>query len=362
MAFPPYRYRYFDRKRHCTRLLHLDTRNDYEPLRGKITHQYIDGLGPYVALSYIWNDPQPTESILINENDKFFTCKITRSLYDALCDFRAWRRKVPQMPYTVWADGVCINQADLEERAQQVSFMGTIYGQATIVLVDLATDLTCNDCFQKLVHDLVSFGNKRESAKDPLHFETCNSRDLERYGLPGANDPRWELLSTFMDSTWATRLWIAQEFVLAKKDPRLLFGSSTFDFWIPGKLFSLRAHNYTPLPVTVKPSDRATGRHVETIVGLVNLSALRMRWWEYQRKREPVQLETLVLQMQSSSCTDPRDQVYSLASLASGWDLLSIPIDYSTTVENVFMVAASRIINSSQSLSILKEAGQSSLA
>jgi hypothetical protein len=39
----------------------------------------------------------------------------------------------------LWADALCINQDDLEERNQQVSLMGFIFGRAQTVLVWLGT-------------------------------------------------------------------------------------------------------------------------------------------------------------------------------------------------------------------------------
>lgn len=84
MDLSPYHYRSLSRSRDQIRLLQLDIQGDREPLCGKITHHYISDLVPYVALSYVWNDPQPSETILINDNEVAFPCKITRSLYDAL--------------------------------------------------------------------------------------------------------------------------------------------------------------------------------------------------------------------------------------------------------------------------------------
>ena len=75
----------------------------------------------YETLSYVWGDPNPSNEIMANGS----AIKITRNLHTALCYLRS-----PDIPRVIWADGICINQLDLDERSCQVGMMDDIYRQA----------------------------------------------------------------------------------------------------------------------------------------------------------------------------------------------------------------------------------------
>ena len=91
----------------------------------------------YETLSYVWGDPNPTNEIIANGS----AIKITKNLHTALCYLRS-----PGIPRVIWADGICINQLDLEERSCQVRMMDDIYRQARGVHIWLgeAEDIVSN--------------------------------------------------------------------------------------------------------------------------------------------------------------------------------------------------------------------------
>lgn len=81
----------------------------------------------YEAISYCWGDAGFTRKLdLLGQG----TLPLTESLFLALHSLRHTER-----PRTLWADAVCINQSDLEERSAQVAVMGDIFAQADRVLV-----------------------------------------------------------------------------------------------------------------------------------------------------------------------------------------------------------------------------------
>ncbi|KAJ6779832.1 hypothetical protein PWT90_08796 [Aphanocladium album] len=84
-------------------------------------------LPAFQALSYVWGPPQRTRPIFIDNQVLY----ITENLYLALCDFQ---RQSVAYAY-VWADAICINQADLAERSAQVLLMGEIYHTAFSVQI-----------------------------------------------------------------------------------------------------------------------------------------------------------------------------------------------------------------------------------
>jgi hypothetical protein len=93
----------------------------------------------YEALSYCWGDPKRQHTVYIESpslegedlsGPAIFSLSIGHSLYEALKHLRR-----ADEPRVVWADAVCINQADLEERSAQVKRMAAIYSLAHRVVV-----------------------------------------------------------------------------------------------------------------------------------------------------------------------------------------------------------------------------------
>lgn len=87
----------------------------------------------YEAISYVWADPNDTVDIECNGS----TVSIAVNLAEALRHFRQRRRK-----RRLWADALCINQANVEEKGLQVSRMGQIYKMQSVYWFSLALIVT----------------------------------------------------------------------------------------------------------------------------------------------------------------------------------------------------------------------------
>lgn len=122
----PFQYDQLDTSQRQFRLIRLAP-----PDSGGITHELelrtfsLEDTPPYFCLSYVWGEPKRFLPITCNGAK----IELTQNLYHALqtCFNRfsdAW----------LWADGICINQDDIEERSQQVMLMRDIYHQASMVL------------------------------------------------------------------------------------------------------------------------------------------------------------------------------------------------------------------------------------
>lgn len=91
----------------------------------------------YEPLSYMWGSPPSNgnHQIFISTRTGYGSLQLTASLYAALKRLRYANRE-----RRLWADQICINQKDLDERSQQVQFMNMIYKHASHVLVWLGQD------------------------------------------------------------------------------------------------------------------------------------------------------------------------------------------------------------------------------
>lgn len=86
----------------------------------------------FCALSYVWGNANVSEEIHANG----IPIKVTKSLADALRHVQIqWQKATKDQDVTklrVWADALCINQKDTEEKNWQVPLMKDIYSLATI--------------------------------------------------------------------------------------------------------------------------------------------------------------------------------------------------------------------------------------
>ncbi|KAI1626149.1 heterokaryon incompatibility protein-domain-containing protein [Exophiala viscosa] len=105
------------------------------PIRCRFRHIDLDDPPPYEAIAYVCGDPSAMVPIRC---DDF-------KLVNALRQFRFTDTR-----RTLWADCICINQRDVEERSWQVLLAGDIYSKASQVLIwlgdeDMETEIAVSD-------------------------------------------------------------------------------------------------------------------------------------------------------------------------------------------------------------------------
>lgn len=133
--WPVYQYESFGDSR-SIRILTLHPANGRDqPLRGYLSTESLDESASEIdfeAISYVWGSRSRTEQLHLDDGR---VLPITQSIHDAL---RRLRRQ--DQPRRLWADQVCINQNDVEERSQQVDLMNLVYRSARQILVWLGHD------------------------------------------------------------------------------------------------------------------------------------------------------------------------------------------------------------------------------
>jgi hypothetical protein len=115
-----FHYKPLDPSVDCIRLLALYPSDKRSPeiITCRLFHVGVSEKPRYEALSYTWGGSNPTETIML-DGEPFL---IQGNLYDALYDLRPDGNR----PRMLWADAICIDQRNLEER---------IYTRASTVLI-----------------------------------------------------------------------------------------------------------------------------------------------------------------------------------------------------------------------------------
>jgi hypothetical protein len=97
-----------------------------------ITECEEDVIGHYTAISYVWGDVSDIRTIVVDAK----TLEITATLDFALRHIRSCDQVA-----RLWADAICINQADVTERNQQVRQMALVYECAAHTIIYLGPSI-----------------------------------------------------------------------------------------------------------------------------------------------------------------------------------------------------------------------------
>ena len=184
----------------------------------------LDGDPKFAALSYVWGDASMREPITINGNEFSATRNLTTALrYVSQHWMRIFSgRNISDM--RLWADGVCINQEDLDERCQQVQLMKRIYSSAEEVLSSLGQENEHTILAMESINLMASEirlqapGEKIRLDWMQKHPALCVadvSDKKDDYGL-GSNQV-WNAIAAFLQLEYWQRVWIFQEVVLARQ-------------------------------------------------------------------------------------------------------------------------------------------------
>lgn len=329
-------------------------RND-ETIRCRLVPcRHADDL-PYEALSYAWGDQTPVAAIECNGQPT----RVTANLFQALRSLRD-----PVHPRLIWIDALCINQDDMDERASQVKQMQRIFSQSARVLVWLGDrpDGAGRDGFDALARayaawrwDTYGILGLTSLLTDVLGFEPdadyvqpsdSGAEDAFRQGaaqLPefwdwiGFRMRKPTLLEYFDDvgelqdvlaRPWFTRLWVIQE-VAHGRWVTLVCGGTTVDWgWL--------ATVVNEFSQTGLLEDRFSEGAAAGAQAVIEMERARRRVGADTKQ----DLLRVLLATNGAQCSDLRDKIYGVLSLASDYspddDVARFEADYSVDVTEVF--------------------------
>jgi hypothetical protein len=321
------------------RLLYLNPAAREEELVARLERVDLGAHPPYEALSYEWGNATKTRSITLESGHPI---GITQSLFNALTDLRPGRETHTQR--VIWADAICINQDDIDERQQQVSIMSTIYRLASRVITYIGPEAEDSAIAIKFAMHLLSFYCENPAAiSDPrLHMP----HQVHQLGLPPISDRRWQALKTLLLRGWSSRCWCAHEFLMNKK---LLIqcGRQEIPYWrILGNIVQLVVNR--ELPSFLVPRDDEDPNSLREC--LVELTYLRSSIAE---GGESLGLLNLLEAAHPFRATDPRDKVYCLLGLARDRDMYAVSVDYTRSAASLYASVAARNITITQSVDLL---------
>lgn len=320
----------------------------------------------YAALSYNWGDDacngrlylvledgptSSTEPSTWGSTARYaLRIPIRNNLFRALLRLRR-----DDKPVHLWVDVVCINQANLVEKTEQLEQLIKIYQKAKNVCIWLgeSDNLGRSDEAMDFITSIMDFAV------------------LDRYAKDSKQAGKWHCLAELMRDRWFSRRWVVQEVSLARA-ATVHCGGKMVQWLDFADAVSLLASNQETIANLFDYKEWRDGPKtlgdVQSFGAYILLEAtskLFLRTAKGDNITRPVKkLEALVTSLKTFDATDKKDLIYSLVSIASdtpqsaniyklGEKTADLKVDYRKDSVEVYKDFTRFCIESSQSLDIL---------
>ncbi|KAK0632469.1 heterokaryon incompatibility protein-domain-containing protein [Immersiella caudata] len=320
----------------------------------------------FIAFSYVWGTDAPDNIILVND-DKYY---IQNNLFTALSHFSQ-----DNLSY-LWADAICIDQTDEEEKSHVVQHMGDIFRRASKVIAWLGPlelnprpdtsklrqwDLIDNlEYLGSLFWEKSGAGTKKLNEVSPDLSKTlqlCLSGIKDCFGNngDGTNVFPVSAYARFSNNPYWQRIWVLQEAYLAQ-DLWFQCGPKSISMrTLSGALillerfqkFIISASEPAAVLLRAMPQVRefAMGspsfpemHHlvIYTSIYPAGIVSLRVAMANFCVKELP----------RGSRATDPRDMIFGLLGFATEHEKAYIKADYTKSVRDVYRDVTRALISS----------------
>ena len=283
------------------RVVELLQNTSRDPITCKLHVVALDDQIGYTALSYVWGDPSIRKEIILDGQPFYVRENLWNFLHEA-------RQSV--FGGLLWIDAISIDQANVRERNHQVAMMGAIYANATLVVVWLGLE---TGVIARAIRELSDIRHNNREPADWLYFS--------------------QSIKTICVAEYWTRVWIVQEFVLARKVIVWCGMERLRDdclYW----LYHLQ------LDPSLMPRSSPSNAYRDVMAHTLHSPALDMIACKVSRSKVPWAMGfTALFEMSERlNCLDGRDRVYALLSLVSPEEReqLSIIPDYSKPASEFF--------------------------
>jgi hypothetical protein len=317
----------------------------------------------FEALSYTWGEPVFPR--IVQDAKSNTVIRITENLSDALNGLR-----YEATERILWIDQICVNQMNMPEKSHQVANMGDIYRIATKTLVWLGKDDENDtiDVLESIGRDIDRFGFSKVF---PFPQGVRDSAALAHFEMFVKSCKDFNISGLFLRG-WFERVWVVQEFILAK-DLSIYCGrrSITYDHFSKAlcvlSLFSKRP-TLQQLCVTYNP------RLLQTLFGEDAIKGWLRAWGLVQHREryiaanltaklstnndEKVHHDSIIeffINAKDLKCFLPHDRVYGMLGFAN--KSFQVVPDYSLNPETLWTDLAMKCLEGGD-LTVLHYAGK----
>jgi hypothetical protein len=301
------------------------------------------------ALSYVWGNAAITKPIIVDGSPFEATVNLEAAL-------RAIRS--PLRSQLIWADAVCINQKDVEEKNTQIPLMSDIYSTAADVVVWLGPS-------NPNIKLAVSWAREWKSSILPASLSWAKVNLAADFSAKGREARKIAYLRTyegFLDifsMPYWTRMWTYQEYYLAKRDPICLCGEIEFRATLLAEFLDdihyVLWNQIEDLYNDTAKGTTAAGEQDEFINQFAKfkdtLAEKNARAPHIRRSLEPSPRPVARLLSATAGLNhyDPHDRFYGVYGMVPNW-AKAYPADYKKPVEQVVIETTVYMIHHEEGL------------
>lgn len=312
------------------RLLVLDPGRGDEELSCHLHPASLSDRPKYEALSYAWGDPAIRQTVRCGDK----AARITTNLFNALRHLRD-----PTQRRSLWADALCINQEDIQERSRQVQLMGTIYSTAKRTIIWLGEEAEEVKGSLEILQRALLMRPERRSTYHGI-WDTFLLRQCA---------PLYSLLSR----PWFQRKWVVQE--VAKSMEVLVLCGHTEIPWESLANFAKLMREEQLHEIIFRDDNKGATVYQEDDNGSCPIAITNIVAMEDLRSGKNRALLDIIDATNWFLCTDPHDYLYSVLGLADDFMPESnvLRIDYSLTIPDMLKSLSRWFIVEKRSIAFL---------
>ena len=285
----------------------------------------------YEAVSYCWGEPADKTSIRWDGEEKLL--RIPSNL-DAF--LRCMRAKGPKR--TLWADAVCIDQTNKEEKSRQVRLMRDIYRRATRTFIWLGVEGENSTVGLELATRLYE-ASQSGVTKDVSKRSWWPTAKHDR--LTAVPSKAWKAFFDLLNRPWFTRAWVVQEVVVSS------------NLWV---VCGDKLIHWSVLVGAILYLIQSQAWIFE-YYGMPNLNSfllLQLSQQEYSQGLQTMHYEVL-LRHREARASDARDHIFAFYSLSCRVSLQAYGIepDYKVSKEQIYRKLAIETLEKASDLDFL---------
>ncbi|KAI0856471.1 hypothetical protein F4860DRAFT_518768 [Xylaria cubensis] len=308
-------------KNRTIRLLELFKGRGREDLKGYLHHLPLESMNQqFQALSYVWGHAVKPFILETNQGN----IGLTAPLY-----FGLQRLRLRSTSVFVWADAICIDQGNSDEKSHQIRLMPEIYKSADQVFVWLGDKAENSDRAMKCLQEMSRLPAPRSVS---------------------VSEEEWDSINRFFGRPWFRRVWIIQELVLARK-VTIFCGEQEAqwsEIYKAAKICSKTAKESAA--ANMKP----IAQQADTILSLGELKD------SYHEKSDQCKLLALFESFQHTRATLQRDKLFAFLGLACDAHDSELDPDYVSSLEDIVRRYGKVFVKRGYALNLLYRAGYSS--
>ncbi|KAI8669915.1 HET domain-containing protein [Fusarium sp. Ph1] len=309
--------------------------------------------GQFIPFSYVWGDPTDTKPIKVNG----MSTAVTRNLADFLKQTRALLLDILtkgswDKPAIFWADAICINQQDTEERNHQVQLLRSIYSSAPLALAWLG-DVRNAHLAASLAESLGPPNDLSFISNLPnLDYSSWMHAHPHLWTVSEGRNAYWEAFKALVQSPYWTRTWTFQEMVLPTH-VLFLCGSSLIKWQSIMAVEQLAMALVSMFKGSMLPATEAHRALYSALHPFPDVRATLILGIHKTRRNLVSRAESpslsLVSQLAAHQVTDPRDKVYGLLGVIG----TRLEADYTKDTAQTYREFASTWVDEVKNLNFL---------